>query len=182
MEKITQLTKIATLLSIIIGIYVTASSAVHTLNSSRISAVNEIKPLIKEDLSIRKQLVVYMENQMNDDMSYVKASIAQGKSGELLFYSDHLNDYQKITSYYENLGSILNWENSEFNIVFDMLAFPDEFYLKTKEMRKLISNNWHSKGVPLNDIFSDFDALCLHYQEKRADQGLRHLDNSECKS
>lgn len=181
-DRVAQFTQIATLISVIIGTYVAVSSTVDTLNSSDISDVNNVKPLVSDDLSIRKKMVVYMKNQMDDDIGYIKQAIEKGESGESLFYSDRLSNYQEITAYYENLGSILKWENMEFKIIFDMLAFPDNFYLKTKEVRQLIAANWHGQGVPLQDFFSDFDALCVHYQDKRADQGLRHLKLEDCQS
>lgn len=181
-ERVTQATKIVTLISVIIGVYVTVSSALEALNASRVNTIHEIKPVIDEELSIRKKMAAYMEKQLDDDTSYVKEAIAQGKSGESLYYSDRLNEYREITRYYNQLGGLLAWEGREFDIVFDRVAFPDNFYLKTKEIRQLVLDNWHEKAVPLKDFFSDFDALCLHYQKERASQGFRHLELSACKS
>ena len=189
LDRITQFTTLATLISIILGIGISVnqirlavSSATSTLEAVKLQALSHISVFLDQNFEVRRTLVDYLDGQLPRDIKVVGSEIERGRSGELLYYSDQLESYRHIMAHYERLGAILDLKYLEFDIVFEIVPFPDRFWEESRELRTLISENWHAPDQPLADLHSNFRKLCLRYQQERAARGLSRAQPADCRS
>jgi hypothetical protein len=47
------------------------------------------------------------------------------------------------------------------------VAFPDEYWNRTRPLRQMIGRNWKGANQPLPDFMSNFQSLCQRYKAAR---------------
>jgi hypothetical protein len=88
-------------------------------------------------------------------------------SGRSIYYSEELKEYRKVCNHYETVGALIAGNYLDFDLYFQIVPFPDDFYEKTQELREKIKDNWDGKGKPLKDFLSNFESLREKYQTER---------------
>lgn len=174
LDMVMRATAIATLISTIIGIAIsvhqlheTMTAARGTLSALKLQALQQVTGFLDNNSAVRQELAGYLRNQWKTDETLVKQRIDSGDSGEELYYSKDLEAYRKATAHYERLGSVIDLGYLDFDIVFDVIAFPDQFWSKTATTRNLLRDNWGGKGQALPDFQSAFRRLCGRYYAER---------------
>lgn len=88
-------------------------------------------------------------------------------TGRSIYYSEELKDFRKICNHYDTVGALMNGRYLDFDLYYQIVSFPDDFYDKTRELREKIKNNWEDKGKPLKDFLSNFENLRKRYETER---------------
>lgn len=94
------------------------------------------------------------------------------KTGSSIYYSEELNDYREIREFYEELGVLIRFDAIDFNLVFQLITFPSDFYEATKQLQEFIGEHWFElrKEVgkrKLKDFGFNMDQLASNYELRR---------------
>jgi hypothetical protein len=187
LSVVTRVTAIASLISLMVGIaistqqlYVTLTAARDTLNALKLQALQQVTGFLDNNSVVRRELSSYIREQLEQDEANVQKQIAAGRSGEDIYYSKELEKYRRTVEHFERLGAVITLKYLDFDIVFEVIAFPDAFWEKTKNMRVLLGENWGGKGQPLNDFQSGFRRLCAQYKAERQRLHLNSAADLQC--
>jgi hypothetical protein len=180
---ITRMTTIVTLVSVILGVAIgvqqlssAVSSAAETLSGLKLQALAQMRDIIDRDARIHQRIAEYVVFGLDADVAYVRGQIELGHSGEELFYSSELTNYREICGHYQILGAIVELGYLPFDLVFEVVTFPDQFWRSSHQLRSMIGENWHAPGMPLSDFQRTVGSLSQRYQALRAERGYRHED------
>jgi len=183
LASITQITTLVTLISLVVGIaigvqqLVTAlQSATETLSAVKLQALPQMREIIERDLEIHQQIAGYLGAELGSDVEYVEAEIQLGTSGEMLFFSGELRTYREICEHYQTLGALVELGYLPFDLVFEVITFPDRFWSQSTELRNALGSNWQQPDVPLTDFMRTMAALSKRYQARRAELEYRYDD------
>lgn len=168
-ESIAKVADSAKNVAIIVGIVVTMFGLYKgykelsaSARSQKLSTFGTVKELIKADEEQRVKI---------HDVLAMKESIPEllAKYGEVgLFY--HSKDATPIVSvgrHYEQLGALVRLGYIDFDLVYEIIPFPDEFWDATAPIRTGARSNW-SRGKGLPDFWKNFEYLKTLYDNQRA--------------
>lgn len=168
-ERFARVTQAAGSISIIVGI-VAAIFAIHNnLNSIKLSALAPVKELVKEDEEVRREIGAfrkkYSEEQLRKVIDGENAGVQQ------VYLSDEMSDLRSIGRHYEELGAMVRLKYVDFDLVYEIIDFPDAFWDETSYLRSQAqTKNW-ANGKSLPDFWKNFSYLRDRYCQKRAEEG-----------
>jgi hypothetical protein len=141
------------------GLYKGYNELAMSARSQKLSTFGTVKELIKADEEQRAK--------MNE--------ILEMKIPELLKKHDNIEHFYdspeglKIASvgrHYEQLGALVRLGYVDFDLVYEVIPFPDEFWRTTAPIRKGARSNW-SAGKGLPDFWENFKYLKRRYYKQR---------------
>ena len=99
------------------------------------------------------------------------------ETGASMYYSPDLRDFRYIHQFYEELGTIIRFNAVDFELVFQLVTFPSDFYENTKPLQDFLSNHWFElREEPKKRILEDFgfnlQELSRNYEARRKNQPL----------
>lgn len=181
LDSVTKITAILTCLSLVIGIVigliqiresismanVTLEKANQTLDAIKVEALSNVMDILDINSKIKILQAKYDARRLNEDITKVNALLNAGKTGEQIYYSEEVDDFRKIASHYERLSILIQLKYVEFCVIYNVIAFPDNFWLESQELRNLIALNWYGKERHLKDFLSGFENLFNEYKDER---------------
>ena len=87
-----------------------------------------------------------------------------------------MRTFCRIGQHYEQMGATVKRKYIDFDLLFDIVAFPDQFWIESKPLRTQIAENWRGPGNGLKDLWDNFTYLCERYQEARRKSGARFIE------
>ncbi len=107
-----------------------------------------------------------------------KALLEQHGTGASIYYSPEFEDYRKIQMFYEELGTLIRFKALDFEIVFQLMTFPSDFYEGTKPLQDFLSAHWYElRKDPAKRALKGFGTnltqLAENYDRRRNDQPLQ---------
>lgn len=130
----------------------------------------------------------------------------QYKSGAKIYYSKDFSDYRDVHNFFETLSFLIDKEVIDFDLVFEVVAFPGEFpegkYPKDSTLSPLIAfdecigKNWFGKGHDLLDYGAAIKRLGYNYnyermklivktktgeEEEKARQTVKKIEENQCR-
>jgi hypothetical protein len=174
LQQITQITQVASSISVIVGIVVAVITVYSTLRNAnvavsgvRLSTLSTLKQFIEDDVKLRKQAETFLASPYNNPQKLLDLIEKKG-SGEKAYDSDELTDLRDVGHHYEVLATLVKLEYLDFDLVFETIPFPDDFWNATEQFRmELRTKNWTSKGQGLPDFWGNLDYLRVRYDEAR---------------
>ncbi len=187
LNSITKLTAILTCISLVIGVIagliqvrdslfranITLEKANQTLDAIKVEALSNVIDILDINSKIRIKQVLFDSARFGEATHNIEELILDGKTGEQIYYSNELTDFREVASHYERLSVLIELNYVEFNVIFDTIAFPDNFWRESKKLRDNISLNWHGKGQVLSDFLKGFTNLCKKYKKERLAHGYK---------
>lgn len=194
LDGLTKMTAILTCLSLIVGIVigliqirnvlskadVTMVKANQVLDAIKVEALSGVIDILDADKQIRVQQSKFDSERFNEKVNDAKSMLSAGKTGEQIYYSDGFKDFRNIVSHYERISVLIRLKYLEFPVIFEIIAFPDNFWNESREIRNIISSNWYGKGESLGDFLEGLSLLCDKYQKERLTHGSSVANNIEC--
>ncbi len=174
LEVFTQVVQAASGISIILGImlsvwgvYDTLQKANLAVRSVRLSSLLVLKDFVDSDSKIRQETTVFLRKYKTPDE--LRQVIAKYESGQAAYDSDELADLREIGHHYEQIATLVKLDYVDFDLVYETIPFPDEFWSRTEAFRKEIqTTNWFHKGRGLPDFWDNMTALKARYESARA--------------
>jgi hypothetical protein len=143
-----------------------ASSA---LQSAKLSSLKQVNEFVDADSVIRGKIKKFLEEWGQPNGPRVSDSLtAPGETGEHLYYSDPLSDMREVGRHYERMGTLVKLEYLDFDLIYEIIPFPDDFWAATAGFRDSVRLDHWSQGKGLPDFWKNFEDLRNRYEKKRA--------------
>ena len=157
---------IITCLSIIIGLIVTISNMQSSWRQTRLAGLAQAKEIFSLEEEIQKEVSAFVNSTSNTN---AKSLLKKYKTGREIYYSNDpsLTRFNKITHHYEKVGALVKTGYLDFDLYYEVFAFPDEFWDKTKNLRETIKLNWYGDNRQLKDFMSNSIYLQDRFKQRR---------------
>lgn len=174
LQQIAQITQVAGSISVIIGIIVAVITVYSTLRNAnvavtgvRLSTLSTLKQFVEDDVKVRKQAETFLASQFNNPQKLQKLIEDKG-SGKKAYDSDELTDLREVGHHYEMLATLVKLEYMDFDLVYETIPFPDDFWSATEQFRnELRTRDWSGPGHGLPDFWGNLDYLKQRYERER---------------
>ena len=129
---------------------------------------------------VAQQTEVFMRAYRNDQwddpailQAFLDASLKEYKTGAAMYYAPLLADFREIRTFYEELGALLRFNTVDFEVVFQLITFPTDFYETTKPLQSFLRAHWFElRPDPAKRTLKDFGwnmwQLTTNYDKRRA--------------
>ena len=172
-RKVKDISVIITCIGIIIGGIVTIANMRSTWRQARLAGLSQAKEIFSLEDDIQKEVNIFVNIS---SIPNAKKLLDKYQTGQAMYHSNELSRFYKIAHHYEKVGSLVKNGYLDFNLYFEVFAFPDKFWDKSKDLRDTIKQNWGGKGgkdekghnAQLNDFLSNTEYLGNRYKDKRS--------------
>lgn len=133
--------------------------------SMRLAALAAVNDMIENDKAMQPMIqeAIFQAGLLSRDE---KELMKQYSTGKAIYYS--IPELSEVGRHYEQIGAMVNLEYIDFDLVFEVITFPDDFWDSTEPVMAAIRKNWNGKGKPLPDLWKNFAYLRDRYHRQRA--------------
>jgi hypothetical protein len=164
LQQLAQMSQAISGLSIVVGIFVFLTGTYFSHQTLKMSELASVNDFFKADSEIREQMSKFLQVYDKDKVHQV---ISNYKSVELAYHSEELHDVRMIGRHYERLGALVKLKYIDFDLVYEVIPFPDSFWTATEEFRTAAENGNWANGQGLPDFWKNFSYLHDQYVERR---------------
>ncbi|MGQ4810479.1 hypothetical protein NKDENANG_03949 [Candidatus Entotheonellaceae bacterium PAL068K] len=176
-------TGLATIAGVLWNLYEFASAARERTKAARISQLTtytNFGELLKHYREIEQKTDDFMRAHRNTHWDY-EALLKQYETGASLYYSLEFKDFREIQQFYEELGTLVRFNALDFELVYQLITFPSDFYEKTKPLQDFLSAHWFElrsdlKKRRLREFGFNLSQLAENYERRRNHQPLQWAD------
>jgi hypothetical protein len=178
-ELIKQIVQIITAMSVIVGIVF----GLIELNKSRkelyvavrilkLSTLQHQNRIFEQDRQIRHKRQEFVQEYKKikaagREQEYIQQLFVKHKTGRCVYLSGDLNAFSEVGRHYEYVGALVKLDYIDFPLVFEVLAFPDDFLDETQKLRQRIQDEWDGPGKRNKEFWKNFLYLRRLYREER---------------
>lgn len=169
------LVSIATGLSVIVGVLISLTQLAAWVNeskranlSARLQGLSEVRGFLVADEAVRRRGRAFVHAQLPQLLLRAEALIRAAGNGEDFYLSKDMEDFAAVHYHYEQLGALVKLEYVEFALIFEIIAFPDDYLAAVKPLRDAVAAHWKGLGKPLPDFGSNIDYLQSCYALSRS--------------
>lgn len=185
-EKLTNLSKKMAVIVAIVSSLTTLCGAAWSLlefaratreraNVARIAQLTTYQSfgdLLKRYHNIEKMTDDFMRRYRKNPPDLV-ALMHQYQTGSSIYYAEEMKEFREIHQFYEELGTLIRFKAIDFELVYQTVIFPSDFYEDTQPLQVLISEHWFelrkdAKNRALNDFGFNLSELRRNYEARRA--------------
>ena len=166
-ESITKIADSAKNIAIIVGIAVTMfglykgyKELAISARSQKLSTFATVKELIKADEEERKKIPDILD--MN-----IPELLKKHGNVEHLYDSPEGANIASVGRHYEELGALVRLDYVDFELVYEVVPFPDAFWEVTTPIRTGARSNWSKEKPSLPDFWKNFEDLKKRYDNQR---------------
>ena len=138
----------------------------HTFKLHSIAALSESRRLFAEYEKFTQAEVAFNKAPPLSRQE-VEQLLIEHRSGQALYNLERFKDFRAVKGYFDSIGTYVRRDYLDFDLVFDMLSFPDTLWENSTELRRVIRENWHGPGKPLKDFDTNAEWLYARYKEAR---------------
>ncbi len=135
--------------------------------SAKLGALKEIKTFLEQDEEVRRKGLRFLKEQSAAVKETLQASLSTAGTGEALYLSPGLKDFAAMHYHYEQMGALVKLGYIDFTLIFEIIAFPDNYFEAVEPIRTGISANWKGPGKPLPDFGANIRFLKTCYEKSR---------------
>lgn len=190
LTRLTAISSIATRVAAIVGliialwqVYILVRSATSTLDALKLQAYDKVVGILKEDGDVLRKQSAYLSSSkfMAQEKAFDKA-LQENGTGQQFYWSEEGQPFSEIAEHYERLGAVLKLRYLEFDVIFEIIPFPDRFWQATANLRQKLRKNWRGKDQELDDLLDNFRWLCRQYESERRNRGYASAEGMKCDS
>ena len=143
----------------IFGLYKGYQELAMSARSQKLSTFGTVKELIKADEEQRAKMNEILEMKIPELLK---------KHGNVEHFYDSPEGLKiaSVGRHYEQLGALVRLGYVDFDLVYEVVPFPDEFWRATTPIREGARSNW-SAGKGLPDFWENFEYLKARYEKQR---------------
>ena len=161
---------IATGLSVIAGVAISVFQLVDYVDGaeraalgSRLQSLAHVQALLKADEQVRRVGRQWVREKLPALQAEAPRRIAAAGTGEDFYLAEDMKPFAEVHYHYEQLGALVMLRYIEFALVFEIIAFPDDYMRATESLRRQIAAHWKGPDQPLPDLGSNALALQACY-------------------
>ncbi len=161
-------------LSVIVGMLISVAQLAEWVQDSkranisqRLSALQQVNKFLEADEAVRRRGRLFVKEKLPLILPRLDELIRAAGSGEDFYLSKDMEDFAAVHYHYEQMGALVKLEYVEFPLVFEIIAFPDDYMAAVKPVRDAVAANWKGMGKALPDLGSNIDFLRACYESSR---------------
>lgn len=135
--------------------------------SRRLAALGHVKEFFAEDARMARRAHRFMATYWPAIQPRIQERNGAAGSGEAFYLSEEMADYAAVHYHYEQLGALVKLGYIEFPLVYEIIAFPDEYMDRMAPLRQALAAHWKGPGKPLADLGSNIQWLRACYDYSR---------------
>ncbi len=135
--------------------------------SRRLATLSHVKEFFAEDAKIARRAHRFLSTSWPQIRPRMQEKIREAGNGEAFYLSEEMADYAAVHYHYEQLGALVKLGYIEFPLVYEIIAFPDEYMDTTAPLRQALAASWKGPGKPLNDLGANIQWLRVCYEFSR---------------
>ncbi|MCJ7600736.1 MAG: hypothetical protein MUO63_04435 [Desulfobulbaceae bacterium] len=101
------------------------------------------------------------------DQAALDALLSKYKTGSSIYSSEELANFSEIRGFYEELGTLIRFGAIDFDLAFEVITFPTDFFEETQPVANFVGLNWFGKDRSLPDFMFNASQLAKNYDNKR---------------
>jgi hypothetical protein len=145
----------------IFGLYKGYKELALSARSQKLSSFGTVKELIKVDEEERAKI-----NEIVAMKALIPDMIKKHGDASSFYHSPEATKIASVGRHYEELGAMVRLGYVDFDLIYEIIPFPDEFWEATEPIRKEARSNW-SEGHGLPDFWKNFEYLKSLYDGRR---------------
>ena len=173
-EKVARISQAASSLSIVVGItvalfgvYNTLQNARLAIRASRLSSLTTLNQFVDRDTQIRAQADAFLDKYKTREE--LAQALHKYSSNQRAYDSEEFKDLREIGHHYEQIATLVRLGYVDFDLVYNTIPFPDDFWDRTADFRREVqTKNWSGDGKALPDFWSNMEYLKGLYEDQRA--------------
>lgn len=161
-------------LSVIVGTLVSVSQFVEYVSnakradlSQRLSSLGQVKQFLADDVEVRRRGRLFVREQLPALLADADLRIRKAGSGEDFYLSAEMHDFAAVHYHYEQLGALVKLGYVEFPLIFEIVAYPDDYMDAVEPLRAAVARHWKGIDKPLPDFGSNIAYLKTCYELSR---------------
>lgn len=161
-------------LSVIVGTLVSVSQFVEYVSnakradlSQRLSSLGQVKQFLADDVEVRRRGRLFVREQLPALLADADQRIRKAGSGEDFYLSAEMHDFAAVHYHYEQLGALVKLGYVEFPLIFEIVAYPDDYMAAVEPLRAAVARHWKGIDKPLPDFGSNIAYLKTCYELSR---------------
>jgi len=169
LDQFARITQVASGLSIIIGIIFTVAQLYkisldqqQSARSAKMNALATVRELINEDTDVRLKMDAFL----HEPGKIAELARPHPAGVKPMYSSPEMKDLRDAGHHYEVMGAMVKSGYVDFDFIYDVVEFPDDFWSATEKLRKQANENW-SNGNGLSDFWANFRYLRCRYDTRR---------------
>lgn len=135
--------------------------------SRRLAALAHVKEFFAEDAKVARRAHRFLNTHWQQIQPRLSEKVRDAGSGEAFYLSEEMADYAAVHYHYEQLGALVKLGYIEFPLVYEIIAFPDEYMDRIAPLRQALADNWKGPGKPLSDLGANIQWLRACYEHSR---------------
>ncbi len=158
---------VSILVGIVVGLSHLKEISEHAKQVSKFLKISSIEPLeefTRDYGAVQKQRARFM-TQADEVEALVLERIAKGETGQTIYHSKELEDFHAISTFWERSATFVDLGYYDFEVIYNLKAFPHNFWNRSELIREVIGSNWYGKGKPLPDFLTGTAMLQIKYRE-----------------
>jgi hypothetical protein len=152
----------------IFGMFNAVESMQSTARSLKLSGLGQVNQYIDQDNKVRPEINTFLASFDNEaGKEKLRQLVQRYGTGENAYNSNELTELRDIGRHYERMGLLVKFGYLDFDLIYEVVPFPDNFWNETSEFRETVQkHNWSGhKGLP--DFWKNFSYLQERYIERR---------------
>lgn len=134
--------------------------------SQKLASFGTVKELIKADEAERAKI-----NEIVAKKDSIPQLLKDHGCVEHFYDSPEGATIASVGRHYEELGALVRLDYIRFDVVYEVVPFPDGFWAATKPIREEAQSNWsideNGKHTGLRDFWKNFEYLKQQYDRQR---------------
>ena len=179
MQPTRQIVQIVTGLSVVIGIFFGLSELMNArkeldvaVRILKLSSLQHHNRIFEQNRRIRHKRQEFVKKYKKikaegREQEYIHQLFVKHGTGRSVYLSKDLKVFSEVGRHYEYLGALVKLDYIDFPLVFEVLAFPDDFLDETQKLRQRIQDEWDGSGKRNKEFWKNFLYLRELYREER---------------
>lgn len=170
-----ELVGLASGLSVIVGVVISLSQLHELVDSSqrtdmtrRLAALGHVKQFLADDVEVNRRGRRFMREVLSELKPQIEQRILAAGSGAAFYLSEEMVDYAAMQYHYEQLGALVKLGYIDFTLVYEVIAFPDEYMDAIAPVQRALATHWKGQHRALDDLGANIQFLRACYQKARA--------------
>lgn len=111
-----------------------------------------LKQYHQVEATTERFLAVYRAKSVNP-----QALLVRYRTGSAMYLSPELADFRAVHQFYEELGTLIRFGVVDFEVAFELITFPSDFYEETAPLREFLAAHWFElRSDPAQRALKDF--------------------------
>lgn len=168
----TEIASVISAVSVAVGIFFvlfriqsSLRETARALHALKINSLEHLLPILDRTLEVQDIERHLDSDELKRIEQQAEAMVAVGMSGGHIYHE--LTQFKAVCHHYERLSSLIKLGYLEFDAIFEVVPFPDQFWYASSQIREVLQDNWYGPGKEMPDFLDNIKWLHENYVRER---------------